>query len=76
MSMQAPHWKIVAACALTGPHRLGEDAGTYYFKAHDQLEPKHRGGPRIQPNPLSGHPTGRLSPRRTDVLTQRTHERR
>ena len=46
----------------------GPYAGPYCAKAHNQHEPKHRGGPRIHPDPLSDHPPGRLSPRHTGVL--------
>ena len=50
-------------------------AGPYCTKSHEQHESKHRRGPRSLPNPLSGHPPGHLSPRRTGVLTQRPHKR-
>ena len=35
----------------------GPYAGPYCTKAHDQRVPKHRGGPRSRPDPLSGHPS-------------------
>ena len=50
-------------------------AGPYRTEAHNQHEPKHWGGPIISPDPLSGHPPGRLSPRRTGILSQRPHDR-
>ena len=54
----------------TGPY-----VGPYCTKSQDQREPKHWGGLIILPNTLSGHPHGRVSPRRTRVLAQRPRER-
>ena len=54
----------------------GPYTGPYYTKAHDQHESKHQGGPRIRPNPLSGHPPSSLPEIHTGVLTQRPSKRR
>ena len=53
-------------CRNPGPY-----VGAYYIKAHNQCEKKHRGGPRISPNPLPGHRPGHILPRCTVVITQR-----
>ena len=53
----------------------GPYAGPYFTKAHIQHRPKHQGFPIIRPDPLSGHPLGRLLPIHTGVLAQRPCKR-
>ena len=55
--------------------QLGPYAGPYCPKAHDQRESNHRGGPRIRPDPMPGHQPCHISPRRTGVITKRTHKK-
>ena len=73
-------WLTIRKLSQQGPYldprNWGEAMSPYCFKTHDQPEPKHQGGTQSCPNPLTGHRPGRLSPRRTIVLTQSPHGRR
>ena len=60
----------IEKCSQLGPY-----AGPYYTKTHNQRDSKHQGGSRSRPNPLAGHPPGRLSPRSTGILAQSPHDR-
>ena len=56
-------------------HGGGGGVVPYCFKVHNQREPKYLGVPRSRPGPLSCHPPGCISPRFTDVVTQRPCKR-
>ena len=71
---QADNHPSISVCPSEYCHNPGPTQYPIVPRLTTDIDSKHWGGPVSRPDPLLDHPPGRLSPRRTGVITQRSHE--